>query len=66
MNAREFFNLVSAMRAAQRAYFRARKMKKDREKVFDYLSQSMELEQKVDNEIQRVENLLNKQNNGQN
>ena len=66
MNAREFFSLVSAMRAAQRAYFRARKMKKDREKVFDYLSQSLELEQKVDNEIQRVENLLNKQKNGQN
>lgn len=64
MNAREFFNLVSAMRAAQRAYFRARKMKKDREKVFDYLSQSIELENKVDDEIKRVENLLNKQKNG--
>lgn len=51
------------MRAAQRAYFRAR-TKKDMEKVFDYLSQSVELEQKVDDEIQRVENLLNKQSNG--
>lgn len=64
MNAREFFNLVSAMRAAQRAYFRARKTKKDKEKVFDYLSQSMELEKRVDDEINRVENILNKQNNG--
>lgn len=64
MNAKEFFNLVSEMRAAQRAYFRARKMKKDREKVFDYLAQSIELENKVDEEIIRVNNLIKNQNNG--
>ena len=66
MNAREFFSLVAQMRQAQKNYFKARKLKEDKLNVFDYLSQSMELEQKVDNEIQRVENLLNKQNNGQN
>ena len=64
MNAKEFFNLVSEMRSAQRAYFRARKMKKDREKVFDYLAQSIELENKVDEEIKRVNNLIKNQNNG--
>lgn len=62
MNAKEFFNLVSAMRAAQRAYFRARKTKKDREKVFDYLLQSIKLENQVDDEIKRVENILNQNN----
>ena len=64
MNAREFFNLVAQMRKAQKNYFKARKLKEDKLNVFEYLAKSLELEQKVDEEIQRVENLLNKQNNG--
>lgn len=52
------------MRQAQKNYFKARKMKEDKLNVFEYLAKSLELEQKVDYEIQRVENLLNKQKNG--
>lgn len=46
MNDNEFFDLVSAMRAKQKEYFRTRSM--------DVLKQSKALEKRVDDEIKRV------------
>lgn len=50
MNAREFFDLVSKMRQAQKKYFRNRTQRN-----LDYAKQ---LEKEIDNEIQRVEERL--------
>lgn len=49
MNAKQFFDLVSEMRAAQKEYFRTRSK--------DVLGQSKGLEAKVDAEIKRVNEL---------
>lgn len=46
MNAKEFFNLVSEMRQAQRNYFKTRNQ--------GYLDRSKHLEKQVDAEIERV------------
>lgn len=53
MNARQFFNLVSQMRATQKEYFRTRSK--------EVLLQSKRVEKRVDDEIIRVYNILNKQ-----
>lgn len=53
MNARQFFNLVSQMRATQKEYFRTRSK--------EVLLQSKQLEKRVDDEILRVNNILSKQ-----
>ena len=50
MNARDFFDLVSDMRQAQKDYFRTR----DKE----ILVKSKELEKRVDDEIKRVTTIL--------
>ena len=50
MNAKDFFDLVSQMRNAQKNYFRT--------KAVDYLAESKRLEKAVDSEISRVNNLL--------
>lgn len=50
MTAREFFNLVSEMRDAQKRYFRMR--------TSDNLQQSKRLEKEVDSEITRVRRIL--------
>lgn len=53
MNAREFFDKVSAMRQAQRDYFKTR----DKE----VLIKSKQLEKEVDDEIKRVTEILTNQ-----
>lgn len=50
MNAREFFDVVSQMREAQKSYFRTRSKSS--------LEKSKELEKKVDDEIRRVTSLF--------
>lgn len=50
MTAREFFDLVSEMRDAQKRYFRMR--------TSDNLQQSKRLEREVDSEITRVRRIL--------
>lgn len=52
MNAKEFFDLVSRMRKAQKDYFATRST--------DSLFESKRLERAVDAEISRVEDILNK------
>ena len=50
MNAREFFDLVSEMRKAQKDYFKTRRT--------GSLNLSKQLEKQVDDEIQRVNDIL--------
>ena len=50
MNAREFFELVSKMRKAQKDYFATR--------TNDALSKSKQLEREVDAEIKRVDTII--------
>lgn len=50
MKAREFFDLVAAMRQAQKGYFLTRNK--------ELLVHSKELERRVDDEIQRVNKIL--------
>ena len=50
MNAKDFFEKVSEMRSAQKAYFRTR--------TSTDLSRSKALEREIDNEIERVENII--------
>lgn len=50
MNAREFFDVVSQMREAQKSYFRTRSKSS--------LEKSKELEKQVDDEIKRVNYIL--------
>lgn len=49
MNAKEFFDLVSDMRNAQKEYFATRTM--------GNLEKSKQLERQVDKEIERVKNI---------
>lgn len=49
MNAKEFYDKVVAMRAAQKRYFETRS--------HDWLSKSKELEKEIDKEIERVNNI---------
>lgn len=53
MKAKEFFDLVSKMRDAQKQYFRTRSQ--------SLLNQSKELERAVDAEIKRVNDIINRQ-----
>lgn len=53
MNAREFFYVVSQMRTAQRNYFKTKNQK--------YLIQSKILEGQVDDEIQRVKEIAERE-----
>lgn len=53
MNAREFFDLVSEMRKAQKDYFKTRRT--------GSLNLSKQLEKQVDDEIQRVNDILKPQ-----
>ena len=55
MDAKEFFNLVSRMRAAQKDYFKTRSK--------SYLEKSKELEKCVDNEIERVNKIIEERAN---
>ena len=50
MTARDFFNLVARMRANQKEYFRTRSA--------SVLQESKRLEKQVDDEIQRVNELI--------
>lgn len=50
MNSKDFFYLVSKMRECQKAYFRTRGK--------DMLQMSKKLENEVDTEIERVNNIL--------
>lgn len=52
MNAREFFDKVAEMRQAQAAYFKTRSR--------EDLMQSKRLEREVDDEIRRVQKIINK------
>ena len=51
MNAKEFFSLVKEMRLQQKEYFKTRSS--------DVLKKSKALEKRVDDEISRVERILN-------
>lgn len=51
MTARQFFDLVSRLRACQKEYFRTRDK--------TVLSQAKELERAVDTEIERVNKIIN-------
>ncbi len=53
MNAKEFFDTVAKMREAQKNYFKTR--------TSQYLTLSKKLEKEVDTEIDRVNNIINKQ-----
>lgn len=53
MKAKEFFDLVSKMRDAQKGYFRTRSQ--------SLLNKSKELERAVDAEIKRVNDIINRQ-----
>jgi len=61
MNAREFFNLVSEMRSAQKEYFALRKEGADQTTKKEALRHSLDLERQVDNEISRVHEILKRQ-----
>lgn len=50
MNARVFFNLVAAMRDAQKAYFKTRSR--------SALQKSRSIESKIDMEIKRVQDII--------
>jgi hypothetical protein len=56
MNAREFFDKVSAMRNAQKKYFETRDK--------DVLSEAKRLEKEIDAEIRRVEIVLKVRKSG--
>lgn len=62
MNARQFFELVSQMRQAQKAYFALRKSS-DAVAKKQALQYSIDLEGRVDAEINRVNEVLKRQNN---
>lgn len=62
MNARQFFDLVSSMRSAQKEYFALRKEKADQTTVKEALRHSLDLESKVDREIERVREIILRQN----
>lgn len=54
MNAEQFFRLVESMRNAQNNYFKTR--------ITKYLNESKQLERKVDEEINRVNKIINERN----
>ena len=56
MNAKEFFGLVKEMRVQQKEYFKTRSS--------DVLRKSKALEKRVDDEIERVEKVMNKKKMG--
>lgn len=62
MNARQFFDLVADMRSAQKEYFALRKQKADQTTVREALRYSLDLESKVDKEIERVQEILTREN----
>ena len=57
MNAKEFFDLVSEMRIAQKNYFAARKRKEPWEECNKLQDISKGIEKQVDAEIERVNKL---------
>lgn len=56
MNAKEFFGLVKEMRLQQKEYFKTRSS--------DVLRKSKALEKRVDDEIERVEKVMNEKKQG--
>lgn len=56
MNAKEFFGLVKEMRVQQKEYFKTRSS--------DVLRKSKALEKRVDDEIERVEKVMNEKKQG--
>lgn len=56
MNAKEFFGLVKEMRLQQKEYFKTRSS--------DVLKKSKALEKRVDDEIERVEKVMNEKKQG--
>lgn len=56
MNAKEFFGLVKEMRLQQKEYFKTRSS--------DVLKKSKALEKRVDDEIERVEKVMNEKQQG--
>lgn len=55
MDSKQFFDLVSKMRDAQKNYFRSR--------ASSFLTESKRLEKQVDSEIERVKAVIAKRNN---
>ncbi len=65
MNARQFFDLVSEMRSAQKEYFALRKGGADQTTLRQALQYSLGLENQVDREISRVDEILKRQSMNQ-
>lgn len=65
MNAKEFFDTVAKMRSAQKAYFTLRKQGADQTRVRQALQHSISLENQVDREISRVNEILKRQSTNQ-
>ena len=62
MNARQFFDMVVQMREAQKNYFALRKSGADQTTVRQALQYSLRLENQVDREISRVQEILKRTN----
>ncbi len=62
MNARQFFDVVVQMREAQKNYFALRKSGADQTTVRQALQYSLGLENQVDREISRVQEILKRTN----
>jgi len=64
MNAHEFYNLVVLMRANQKCYFKLKKKKDKTPQEFEeckkYLDNSVAFEKRVDDEISRVQAIMNR------
>lgn len=59
MNAKEFFDKVSAMRAAQKGFFSTAKGTQEHGR---YYAESKRLEEEIDAEIERVNNIMSSNN----
>lgn len=59
MTPRQFFDLVSEMRSAQKDYFAARKRGEPYNVCKVHKDKSIRLETRVDEEIKRVNNIIN-------
>lgn len=58
MNAKEFFNLVTEMRTAQKRYFKLRREGADRATCDEAKNYSIGIERRVDAEIKRVNDII--------
>ena len=65
MNAKQFFDLVTEMRSAQKEYYTLRKEGADQTTLKEALRYSIGLEGQVDREISRVNEIMKRQSSNQ-